>query len=43
MLGIIAIKMPGTKLEWDAQNTKFTNSQEANQYVNPPCRAGWTL
>jgi predicted dehydrogenase len=43
LLGVIAIKMAGTKLEWDAKRTRFTNCPEANQYVNPPYRAGWKL
>ncbi len=43
MLGVIAIKLPGTKLDWDARNMKFTNSAEANQLVNPPCREGWRV
>jgi len=43
MLGVIAIKFPGVKLHWDAQAMKFTNLPEANQYINPPYRAGWTL
>jgi len=43
MLGVIALKMPGMKLEWDGPNTRFTNCDEANQYLNPPYRAGWTL
>ena len=43
LLGVIAIKLPGTKLEWDTQAMRFTNCGEANQYVNPPYRAGWTL
>jgi predicted dehydrogenase len=43
MLGVIAIKMAGTKLEWDAEAMRFTNSEEANRHVNPPYRAGWTL
>ena len=43
MLGVIAIKMPGTKLQWDSENTRFTNSNEANQHINPPYRKGWTL
>ena len=43
LLGVIAIKMAGTKLEWDAANMRFTNSAEANQYVNPPYRDGWGL
>ena len=43
MLGVIAIKLPGTKLQWDARNSRFTNSREANQFINPPYRKGWTL
>jgi predicted dehydrogenase len=43
MLGVIAIKLAGTKLEWDAENVRFTNCPEANQFINPPYRAGWTL
>jgi predicted dehydrogenase len=43
MLGVIAIKMAGTKLDWDAPNMRFTNSSEANQFVNPPYRSGWSL
>jgi predicted dehydrogenase len=43
MLGVIAIKLAGTKLEWDAERMRFTNSSEANQYVNPPARAGWEI
>ncbi len=43
MLGVIAIKLPGTKLEWDAPNMRFTNSTEANRLINPPYRTGWSL
>lgn len=43
MLGVIAIKMAGTKLEWDAANMRFTNNREANQFINPPYRNGWSL
>ena len=43
MLGVIAIKMAGTKLEWDADAMRFPNCPEANQFVKPPYRSGWTL
>jgi predicted dehydrogenase len=43
MLGVIAIKLAGTKLEWDAAGMRFTNCPEANQYVDLPSRAGWAL
>jgi predicted dehydrogenase len=42
-LGIIAMQLLGQKLEWDGPNMRFTNSDEANQLVNPPYRKGWTL
>jgi predicted dehydrogenase len=43
LLGIIAIKLLGQKLEWDGPNMQFTNSHEANQLINPPYRQGWKL
>jgi len=43
LLGAIAIKYPGMKLKWDATAIRFTNLDEANQYLNPPYREGWTL
>ncbi len=43
MVGVIALKMLGRKLEWDAGKMQFTNCPEANALVNPPYRTGWTL
>jgi len=43
LLGVIAIKLAGKKLEWDAQKMRFTNCPEADELINPPYRAGWTL
>lgn len=43
MLGVIAIKFPSQKLEWDTEAVRFRNFAEANAWVNPPYRAGWTL
>ncbi len=43
MLGVIAIKLSGTKLEWDATNARFTDCPEANQYIETPYRSGWHL
>jgi len=42
-LGIIATQMLGRKLEWDGPNMRFTNCDEANEYINPPSRRGWEL
>ena len=43
LLGLIAIRMTPQKLIWDAERMRFTNCSEANRYVNPPYRTGWTL
>jgi len=43
LLGAIAIKFPGVKLAWDADKMCFTNCDEANAYVAPPYRQGWSL
>lgn len=42
VLGVIAFRVPG-KLEWDSENLRFTNSEEANKYVKPSFRDGWEL
>jgi len=42
-LGIIAMQMLGRKLEWDTDHMRFTNCDEANQFVNPPYKKGWAL
>ena len=42
LLGNIAIRT-GKKSYWDGLNMKVTNVPEANKYVNPPYREGWTL
>jgi predicted dehydrogenase len=43
LLGNIAIRLPGRKLDWDGPGLKFTNVPEANQYVHFEYRKGWTL
>jgi predicted dehydrogenase len=43
LLGNIAIKLGGQKLEWDGPNLKVTNVKEAEALINPPYRKGWEL
>lgn len=43
LLGNIAIRMNGQKLDWDGPNLKFTNQSSANQYLHREYRKGWTL
>ena len=42
LLGALALRT-GKVLEWDAARMRVTNDAEANQYVDPPYRAGWKL
>ena len=43
LLGNVALRYPGTRLQWDAPNMKVTNMPEANQFVQHRYRTGWTL
>ncbi len=43
LLGNIANRYPGTKLEWDAPNLRFTNSREANEHLKRRYRRGWKV
>lgn len=42
LLGNIAIRTR-EKLLWDGLNLRFTNSDAANQLINPPYRSGWSV
>ena len=42
LLGNVAMRV-GKKLEWDGPNMKATNCPEADQYIRPEYRKGWTL
>ncbi len=42
LLGVIALRVPG-KLEWDGAKMRFSNNAEANKYLKPAFRKGWSL
>jgi predicted dehydrogenase len=42
LLGALSIRCQG-KLEWDSENMRITNNQEANEMLSPTFRPGWTL
>jgi len=42
LLGTVAFRV-GQKLEWDAENLKARNCPEADRYIRPKYREGWTL
>ncbi len=43
VLGCVAMRFPGRKVEWDGPNMKVTNIEEANQYLKREYREGWTF
>jgi hypothetical protein len=43
LLGVLSLRMPGTRLVWDSANQKVTNAPEVNQFVHTEYRKGWTL
>jgi len=43
LLGVLAMRLKNTPLEWDSENLKVTNCDEADKYVKPVFREGWTL
>jgi len=43
VMGNLAMRHPGMKLQWDGANMTVTNVPEANQYVTHEYRQGWSL
>ncbi|HUW19895.1 MAG TPA: Gfo/Idh/MocA family oxidoreductase [Sedimentisphaerales bacterium] len=43
LLGMIAIRVKDQKLQWDADNLKFTNNDAANELLHIQYRTGWHL
>ena len=43
LLGVLSMRAPGTRLEWDSENLKVKNAPAVNQYVHTEYRKGWTL
>ena len=41
-LGALSLRFEG-KLEWDSVNMRVTNRPEANEYLSPTFRKGWTI
>jgi predicted dehydrogenase len=42
LLGNVAMKV-GKKIEWNGDKLRITNNKQANDFINPPYRKGWTL
>jgi len=43
LLGVLSLRAPGQRLEWDAENLKVKNVPELNRYIHTEYRPGWTL
>ncbi|HNW06755.1 MAG TPA: Gfo/Idh/MocA family oxidoreductase [Verrucomicrobiota bacterium] len=43
LLGTVAIRVPGQKLEWNSSRLKITNHREANRYLQRRYREGWRV
>jgi hypothetical protein len=41
LLGVLAQRFNGQRLEWDARNLRVTNFPAANAFIHPPYREGW--
>lgn len=43
LLGVLSLRAPGRRLEWDSANLKFKNAPDLNEFVHTEYRRGWTL
>jgi len=42
LLGVIALRVEG-KIEWDPVKMRITNNADANKYLKPTFRKGWSF
>jgi len=43
LLGNVAMRYPGKRLQYDGENMKVTNVAEANRHIKRNYEGGWTL
>src|SRR5262249_25547848 len=43
LLGVLSMRSPGTRLEWDGDKLRVKNAPELNQFTHTEYRKGWTL
>ena len=43
LLGTVAIRAPGVKLDWDAKRMKFPNHSDAERFLRRKYREGWEV
>ena len=42
LLGVLALRFPGQRMDWDAANLRVTNFPAADAFIKPAYREGWT-
>jgi predicted dehydrogenase len=43
LLGVLALRAPGRRLEWDSEKLKAKNATDLNVFIHAEYRKGWTL
>ena len=43
LLGVLALRAPGTRLQWDSERLRVTNAPELSQFIRTEYRKGWSL
>jgi predicted dehydrogenase len=43
LLGVLSLRAPGQRLEWDAENLRIRNTRELDPFVRTEHRGGWSL
>jgi predicted dehydrogenase len=43
LLGVLSLRAPGKRLEWDSANLKVKNVPEVNSFIRAEYRKGWSL
>ena len=43
LLGVLALRSPGRRLEWDSSDLRVKNAPDLNRYVHSEYGKGWRL
>jgi len=43
LLGVLSLRAPGRRLEWDSENLTVKNAPELNPFIKTVYRKGWSL
>jgi hypothetical protein len=43
LLGVLALRSPGTRLQWDSERLRVTNAPEMDRFIRAEYRKGWSL